>query len=128
MPRLVYDTRFFVEYFYSDNKQTQEKARNLISASRDRHISAITIHELYRMSLAKEGRETAKMRREAIEDLFSVVDVDSNLAVRAAELRHKRVMPMGDSLIAATCIVLKGECVTDDPHFTQVKEIKVRWI
>jgi len=32
---------------------------------------------------------------------------------------------MGDSMVAATAFTLKAVCVSDDPHF---KEIKTAWI
>ena len=35
---------------------------------------------------------------------------------------------MGDSMIAATALVLKAVCITDDPHFKQIKEIETEWL
>jgi predicted nucleic acid-binding protein len=35
---------------------------------------------------------------------------------------------MGDSMIAATASSLKALCVSDDPHFKLVKEIKTIWV
>jgi predicted nucleic acid-binding protein len=35
---------------------------------------------------------------------------------------------MGDSMIAATAFVLKAVCISDDPHFKQIKEIETEWI
>jgi predicted nucleic acid-binding protein len=35
---------------------------------------------------------------------------------------------MGDSMIAATAFVLKAVCISDDPHFEQIKEIETAWI
>jgi hypothetical protein len=35
---------------------------------------------------------------------------------------------MGDSMVAATAFTLKAVCVSDDPHFKVIKEIKTAWI
>jgi predicted nucleic acid-binding protein len=35
---------------------------------------------------------------------------------------------MGDSMIAATASALSAVCITDDPHFKQISEIKTEWI
>lgn len=45
-----------------------------------------------------------------------------------AELRQKYRLSMGDSMIAATAFKLKVACVTDDPHFGQIREIKIVWL
>ena len=59
---------------------------------------------------------------------FRVVNVDAEIARVSAELRHKYRMRLADSVIAATALVLKAACVSDDPHLRNVKEIKTKWI
>ncbi len=128
MPKLCFDTRFFVEHFFSSDNRTRLRAKEFVTGMKERHVSAVTLHELYFIELAKRGREVARLRIQSIQDFFDVVGVDSQVAINAAELRNKYRIPMGDSLIAATCRVIGAECVTDDPHFTKMKEIKTRWI
>jgi predicted nucleic acid-binding protein len=128
MPRLLCDTRFFVECFFSDNMELQVKAKDIVTKNKDRYVSAVTLHELYLLELTRRGREIAKLRVQAIQDAFRVVEVTAQIAIDAAELRTKYRIPMGDSLIAATCQSIRALCVTDDPHLTEMKEIKTRWI
>jgi predicted nucleic acid-binding protein len=128
MPRLVYDTRFFVEYFFSDDTEVQVKTKDLVARNKDRAISAVTIHELYLLELSKRGRQIAKLRVQGIQDMFHVVEVDSLIAIDSAEIRLKHKIPMGDSIIAATCLRLAAQCITDDPHLTKIRDIKTRWI
>jgi predicted nucleic acid-binding protein len=128
MPRLVYDTRFFVECFFSDDTAVQAEAKDLVTKNKDRAVSAVTIHELYLLELSRRGREIARLRVQGLQDMFRVVEVDSQIAIDAAEIRLKHKIPMGDSIIAATCRRLAAQCVTDDPHLTKMKEIKTRWI
>ncbi len=128
MPKLVFDTRFFAEYFYSDDTEIQLRAKNLVSKNKDRYVSAVTIHEIHLMTLAKEGREVARLRLQTVLDLFRVIEVNSKIAVEAAELRHRSRIPMADGLIAASCKFVDGRCVTDDPHLTSLKDIRAVWL
>ena len=126
---LVYDTRFFVEHFYSRDQNILNLTRKEIDASVPKKlVSVIAIHEFYRLNLERAGREVSRMRARMIEDAFEVVDVNREIALEAAELRKRYAVPMGDGLIAATTKIAGAICVTDDPHIRSIKEIKSRWI
>ncbi len=124
----LYDTRFFVEYLYSGDKRTVESARCEITSPGRKWVSAITIHELFKILLEKDGREVAKHRMDLLRKTFKVKDLDFELAILSADLRKKYLIPMADSMIAATSVALKVECITDDPHFSEIRELRVRWI
>jgi predicted nucleic acid-binding protein len=94
----------------------------------DKYASTVVIHELYNLTMEREGRETAVLRVALLKQEFKVVPVTSEIAEISAEFRHKYNLSMGDSMIAATASSLKATCVSDDPHFKQVKEIKTTWI
>ncbi len=128
MPASTFDTRFFIEHYYSNDPRIQRSTKELIARSRDRFISTITISEVYKLALEREGRETAKLRVNLLAKDFRVVDVDKETAVQGAELRHKYRIPLADSLIAATSIKLNAVCYTDDPHILKVKEARIRSI
>jgi predicted nucleic acid-binding protein len=128
MPRTVYDTRFFMEHYYSQNEAILKKTKETIRKAEERFISAIVIHEVYQLTLKQEGRETAVLRTALLEKDFKVVKVDAEIAKSSAELRHKYKMSMADSIIAATALSLNATCLSDDPHFKSVKEIKTTWI
>ena len=124
----LYDTRFFFEHYYSDDPSTLKKTKNELSSKKPRYVSVMTIHELYKLILEKEGRDVAKLRIRLIVKDFKIILVDEELAVLSAEIRSKHRIPMADSVIAATARLHRLECVSDDPHFAQVREIKTRWI
>jgi predicted nucleic acid-binding protein len=128
MPRTVYDTRFFMEHYYSQNETILKKTKEAIRKAEARFISAIVIHEIYQLTLKQEGRETAILRTALLEKDFKVVKIDAEIAKSSAELRHKYEMSMADSIIAATALSLNATCLSDDPHFKSVKEIKTTWI
>ena len=128
MPRAVYDTRFFVAHYYSQDAAVLKKTKEAIRKAEGRFISAIVIHEFYQLTLQREGRETAILRTALLERDFKVVKVDAEIAKSAAELRHKYKISMADSIIAATALLLKATCLSNDPHFKSVKEIKTTWL
>lgn len=125
--RSVYDTRFFVEYFYSVDSEFLRRLKEDLRSVRDRKVSVVTIHEVYRIDLEREGREVAKLRSETIRRDFDVVDMEYETAVRSAELRSRHRIPMADSVIAATAQMQGCPVVSDDPHFQKIEGLKTRW-
>ncbi|MFB3889937.1 MAG: PIN domain-containing protein [Candidatus Bathyarchaeia archaeon] len=128
MPKTLYDTRFFLEHYYSRETAILRRTREAIRRAKERFISAIVIHEVYWLTLTQEGKETAAMRATLLEKDFKVVKVDAQIARDSAELRHKYRMNLAESIIAATAQTLKATCLSDDPHFKTVDEIKTAWI
>jgi predicted nucleic acid-binding protein len=128
MSKTVYDTRFFMEHYYSANGETIRKTREELRKTKERYISAIVIHEVYRLTLEREGREVAKLRKELLEKDFKVVDVNPEIATTSAEIRHKYNIPLADSVIAATSVALDAKCFTDDSHLKEITELKTMWI
>jgi predicted nucleic acid-binding protein len=128
MLKTVYDTRFFMEHYYSKDPTTLQKTKQTLRNTSRRYISTIVIHEVYKLTLQKEGRETAKTRTDLLEKDFKTVNVTPEIAKSSAELRHKYRIPMADSIIAATAQTLKTTILTDDPHIENIKEIKTSWI
>ena len=128
MPKTVYDTRFFLEHYYSREAAVLQKTREAIRRAKERFISAVVLHEIYWLTLTQEGRETAVLRSALLEKDFRVVKVDAEIARSSAELRHKYRINMADSIIAATALMLKATCLSDDPHFKAVGEINTAWL
>ena len=127
MSKAVYDTRFFAELYYSKDEKLLQKIREE-KRRQEKFISTVVIHEVYRLTLSREGRETAGLRIALLKQDFKVVPVTSEIAEVSAELRQRHKLSMGDSMIAATAVNLKAPCVSDDQHFKQIKEIKTTWI
>ena len=128
MSKTTYDTRFFVEHYYSKDRKVVESTTKEIRQEKGKAISSIVIHEVYRLALQKEGRQVARLRTELLSKDFEVIPVDEKLAVASAELRHKYSIPLADSVIVATAIALKAVCVTDDPHISRIRESQTRWV
>lgn len=127
MSNRVYDTRFFAELFFTKDPNMHKWIDNE-KRKREKFTSAVVLHELYRLSLLREGRETAKLRVFLVKQSFKVIPVDEQVAQLSAEFRQKYQLSMGDSMIAATASILNAVCISDDPHFKQIKEIHTAWI
>ena len=114
--------------YYSPNELQSKKLKGKLKMTKERFVSSIVLHEIYKLTLRKEGRETAKLRTALLEQDYRVVDVNAIIAKASAELSSKYNMSMADSIIAATALSLKATCISDDPHFKAVKEIATDWI
>jgi predicted nucleic acid-binding protein len=122
---MLFETRYFLVRFETKDSEQLDKLRSLSYRSKSKFVSVITIYEVYKISLEEQGKDVAKIRTEAIEREFEVVGVDTETARDGARLSSKLRIPMADSLIMATAKKLKIPCVTDDPHFSEVKRV---WI
>jgi predicted nucleic acid-binding protein len=127
MNRAVYDTRFFMELYYSNDREVIRKIKQEKNR-KERIISAAVIYEVYRLAIAREGRDIARIKVDELRNSFNIIPISDPIAEFAAELSHKYRLSMGDSIIAATAAISNAVCFTDDPHFQQIKEIKTTWL
>lgn len=125
--RRLYDTRFFVEYFYSENAEFLRKLKDELRLVKDRMVSSLTVHEIHRINLLREGKDVAALRSNTIKRDFKIVGVDYKTAVKSAEIRTQHKMPMADSVIAATAQIYECSLFSDDNHFKEIANLKTKW-
>jgi len=118
---MLFDTRYFWAIFSSRNEETTSKLKSMLDRSRSAYVSSITIYEVFKLTIASEDKTAAKLRVNTIANEYKVIDVDSEIAEEGASISHRLRIPMANSLIMATAKQLHLSCVTDDPHFTEVK-------
>ena len=123
-----YDTRFFVELYYSSNKDVHSRIRDILLKSKPNYISTVVLSEVYKLSLETQGKDVAEIRAKSLVKDFHLVVVDQEVAIEAAKIKHKHSMPFVDSVIASTAKILKLPCYTDDPHFEEIDGVSVKWI
>jgi len=121
----LYDTRYFWEIYTTQDPDRITRLRSLLVERRHRFVSSITLYELYKLSVANEGKDVAELRCLLAKKDMQMVSVDSGIAEEAARISYQSRIPMADALIIATAKISGAECITDDPHFTSVK---TRWI
>ena len=123
----VYDTRFFIQLYRTTDEEARKKIR-VEMTRKEKYVSSVVIYELYNNSIEIDERETAKTKVAYVKQDFNIISVDCQVAEVSAEFRHKYHISMGDSIIAATALMLKAVCITDDQHIKQIKEIQTSWI
>lgn len=126
--RRIYDTRFFATLYYSKDEDEIRRIKLELTGSHTKSISAITIYEIYKLTLQTDGKDVSDLRVRLLEKDFKVINVDPRISREAALIWHKYRLPMADAIIVATGIIFKAECVTNDPHFTSISEATTRWI
>ena len=125
--RRLYDTRFFVEYFYSEDEALLRKLKDELRQVKERLVSSLTVHEIHRINFLREGKDVAALRSNTIRRDFKVVGVDYKTAVKSAEIRIAHKMPMADSVIAATAQICECSLFSDDNHFKEIDNLKTKW-
>lgn len=66
MSRAVYDARFFVEHYCSEDDDHLWRTKEEIRKTKVMYVSVIVIHEVYRLVLEREGREIAVLRTDLL--------------------------------------------------------------
>ena len=128
MPRkAVYDTRFFIDLFYSSDPTILRQLKEELRLNSQRLVSAVTIYEVYRINQIREGKTVATLRSETIQRDFTVIPLDYAISVQAAQIGEQYRIPLADCVIAATALNHNAPVVTDDPHFNMITGLKTRW-
>jgi len=122
---VLFDTRYFWAVFTTKDPDYLKKLRTLLENSKARLASSVSLYEVYKLTLSHEEKAVADLRTNTIKKQFKIVDVNSEIAEEGARISHRLRTPMADALIMATARRLRVPCVTDDPHFTDVKRIWV---
>lgn len=120
---MLFDTRYFWAVFTEKDPALQRKLRAILDSAPDTFASSVSIYEVYKLTLAHEGKTVADLRAATIMKEFTMVDVSSEIAKDGARMSLELKVPMADALIMATARQLRVPCVTDDPHFSSVKKV-----
>ena len=91
-----YDTRFLIELYYASEFAIKEKIKNVLLVSKPNYLSTAALSEMYKLTLEKEGKDVAEIRANSLAKDFKLVDVDKEIAVQAALIKHKHGIPFAD--------------------------------
>ncbi len=129
----VLDTRFFIEHFFSTDPAVHEKTRQRVTELRRRRegvVPLIVVAEFADQACRTAGRREAEQKARAIvESGLSVRPLDPSTAIAAGIRRcANRRVPLADCIVASVADALDGRVVSDDPHFKQLRGIRVTWL
>ena len=129
----VLDSRFLIEYYYSQNLDTKQKVNQKMKElikNGSGIIPTIVICETIQLIYSREGKQKADMiYLSIVSSGIKIENLNSSIAKDAAILKstYKHV-PIGDCIIAATAINYQARILSDDPHFDSIKEAKRIWL
>jgi predicted nucleic acid-binding protein len=129
----VLDSRFLIEYLYSEDQKVRQKTLKKIeelARTGEGIIPTIVICETIQLVCTKEGKDKADLiYLSLLASGIKLEELNPSIAKEAGILKstHKNV-PMGDCIIAATAIRYRAKIISDDPHFDLMKETKRTWI
>jgi predicted nucleic acid-binding protein len=86
-------------------------------------VPAITIYEVHKWVLREYG-EAKAIQAAAAMQCGQVVDLDSRLALAAAQLSHALQLPMADSIILATARDQQARLHTMDSDFRGIADVE----
>ena len=122
---MLFETRYFWAVFTRRDAATINKLKAIYDKSKTAYASSVSIYEVFRQTLEHEDMQVAELRAKTIMNAFTIMDIGAEIAEEGARISHRLRIPMADSLIMATAKRLRVSCVTDDPHFTEVKRVWV---
>ena len=131
--RTVLDSRFIVEYFYSDETETKQKATKKLKEiiqHKEGVSPTIIISETIQTVSEQIGKDEAEIcYANLTQSGLKIQSLTSAIAKEAGLLRSKHCnIPMGDCIIAATALANGAKISSDDPSFDCIREIKRIWI
>jgi len=129
----VLDTRFLVEYYYSQDKETRQKTSQKVrelTQTGNGIIPTIVVSETIQLICSREGKEKAEMiYLSIVTSGIKMENLSPSTAKEAGLLKstYKQV-PLADCIIASTAIRNQAKILSDDSHFDLIKETKRTWL
>jgi len=120
--RLVVDSSGWIEVFTGGGQAEHFLA--LIADESSLVVPAITIFEVFKWVLREHG-EAQAIQAAAAMQCGQVVDLDSRLALAAAQLSHGLQLPMADSIILATARDQRARLHTMDSDFRGIADVEL---
>jgi predicted nucleic acid-binding protein len=119
--RVVVDSSGWIEVF--TNGRQAEHFLALMADEAALVVPAICIFEVFKWVLREHG-EAQAVQAAAVMQRGMVVDLDSRLALAAAQLSHALQLPMADSIILATARDQQARLHTMDSDFRDIAEVE----
>ena len=121
--RVVVDSSGWIEVFTGG--ELAEYFLALMADERRLVVPAISIFEVFKWVLREHG-EAQAIQAVAAMQCGLVVDLDSRLALAAAQLSHALQLPMADSIILATARDHQARLHTMDSDFRCIPDVE--WV
>ncbi len=120
--RAVVDSSGWIEVF--TNGPLTDRFLAVLETEASLVVPAISILEVFKWVL-REHSEALAIQAGAVMQRGLVVDLDSRLAIAAAQLSHTLRLPMADSIILATARAHQAMLYTMDADFMDLHDVEL---
>ncbi len=120
--RAVVDSSGWIEVF--TNGPLTDRFLAVLETEASLVVPAISILEVFKWVL-REHSEALAIQAGAVMQRGLVVDLDSRLAIAAAQLSHTLRLPMADSIILATARAHQAMLYTMDADFKDLHDVEL---
>lgn len=120
MKKLV-DTCGWIEWL--TNGKLAESFESYLSPSQELIVPTLVQHELYKW-ICREKNTTIALEVIGITEGGTVVSLDTNLALYAADISKEYGLAMADAIIYATSQKYRALLITSDKHFKMLPDVK----
>ena len=121
-PRCVVDSSGWIEVF--TDGPAASKFLEVLSLEELLVVPSLTVLEVYTWIL-KEHSEADAIRAAAVMQGGTVINLDTTLAMAAAQLSHQHKLPMADSVILATARAAEATLFTLDADFEGLENVQL---
>ncbi len=119
--KIVADTGAWIEFLTQGKlcanfKPYLEKSQHLI-------VPVLVQYELFKW-VCRERDEVTAYEVVALTQKGQVIDIDTSLALLAADVSAQYKLAMADAIIYATALYAKAKLVTSDAHFAELPDVR----
>lgn len=120
---VLVDSNIWVEYFQAS--VIGKKAVEYIESKEKIVISTLNIAEVYRHVLSKRTKEDAEKAADVLQQFSFIIPVTTEIAKKAATLKHEQKLGMADAIIYATAEQEHATIITADNDFRHMQHVVV---
>ena len=121
-PRCVVDSSGWIEVFTDGPAANQ--FLEVLSREEQLVVPSLSVLEVYKWIL-REHSESDAIRAAAVMQRGTVINLDSTLALAAAQLSHQHKLPTADSVILATARSADATLFTLDTVFQELESVQL---
>jgi predicted nucleic acid-binding protein len=117
----IVDSSLWIEYFLENG--IDQSIIDAINDTGNLCVPVISLYEVYKKFLSIGNSERANIAVDIMQNA-TVIGINPQLAVLAAQLGKQHRLPMADSIIYATAELYDAEIYTQDKHFENLDRVR----
>ena len=116
----IVDSSLWIEYFLEND--IDQSIIDTIKDTDNLYVPVISLYEVYKKFLSIGDSERANVAIDIMQNA-TVIGINPQLAILAAQLGKQHKLPMADSIIYATAVLRDAEIYTQDKHFENLDRV-----